>query len=171
MRAGRSFISNTRFVQEGEAVAGVALGHGLPLGNPARQTLDLYRHGAGIETGYGFFAPNVPDNYKLVFELHYNDGCVEITLPTVSGAASGVRIVDLLDRLSQIEYPPLRELMVRMLAYQVWREHPDAIAIRAIFGFVSLPSLEAFRLGEKESYQTMFAYDFGFRPPAPQPEP
>jgi len=26
---------------------------------------------AGIEVGYGFFAPNVPNNYKVVFELQY----------------------------------------------------------------------------------------------------
>lgn len=155
-------------MEKGEALAGTVLGYGWPAGNLARQALELYTHSAGIETGYGFFAPNVPDNYKLVFELHYRDGRVAHALPTVSDAATGVRIVNLLDRLAEIEHPPLRELMVRMLAYSVWREQADVIEIRAIFGFVSLPTLEAFTLGERESYQTMFAYDFSFLPAEPE---
>ncbi len=117
-------------------------------------------HGAGIETGYGFFAPNVPDNYKLILELHFGDGRVEFALPRVGNEASGVRIVDLLDRLHQIEYPALRELMMQMLASATWRENPDVVSIRAIFGRVTLPSLQAFRREEKESYETLFVYDF-----------
>ena len=45
---------------------------------------------AGIETGYGYFAPNVPGGYRLVFELHYPDGRVEYELPSVSSAAAGL---------------------------------------------------------------------------------
>ena len=58
--------------------------------NPVRQALATYLHIAGIETGYGYFAPNVPGSYKLVFELHYPDGRVEYELPSVSSAAAGV---------------------------------------------------------------------------------
>ncbi len=134
-----------------------------------RRALDFYTHATGIETGYGFFAPNVPDNYKLVFELVYPDGRTEVQLPAIGNDATGVRLVDLLDRLSEIEHPELRELMVRMLATNVWREHPEAAEIRAIFGLLRLPNLEAFQRGERATYDTLFAYDFTFAPPASQP--
>src|SRR5436305_4514001 len=70
--------------QRGERWLGVALGEELTASNPVRNALAVYLHVAGIEGGYGFFAPNVPDNYKLVFELHYPDGRTEYDLPRVS---------------------------------------------------------------------------------------
>jgi hypothetical protein len=35
--------------------------------NPLRRGLVTYLHIAGIERGYGYFAPNVPAAYKLIF--------------------------------------------------------------------------------------------------------
>jgi hypothetical protein len=52
-----------------------------------RNGITVYLHSAGIEAGYGFFAPNVPPNYKLVFELHYPDGRIDYEIPTVNSAA------------------------------------------------------------------------------------
>src|SRR2546430_4950778 len=53
------------------SAASFVLGEDLQLGNPARNLVTSYLNAAGIEAGYGFFSPNVPSNYKLVFELHY----------------------------------------------------------------------------------------------------
>jgi len=128
------------------ALLSSALGDRLARSNLVRQTLNLYLRAAGIEVGYGFFAPNVPDNYKIVFELHYADGRVEYELPNIG----------------DIQYEPLRGVLVRMMAYAIWREHPDATVIRAVLGFVILPSPNDFRHGIKESYQTIRAYDFVF---------
>lgn len=124
-------------------------------------------HCAGIETGYGFFAPNVADNNKLVFQLSYSDGRTEVVLPTVGSTFTGVRLINLLDRLREIEYPPLREMVVRMMAEAAWRDHPEATSIRAIFGAVHAPTLEAFKRGERASYETLSAYDFVRAPFAP----
>jgi len=136
-------------------------GH-LRIGNPVRQALSAYTQAAGIGFGYGFFAPNVPDSYKLVFELHYADGRVEYELPRVSTSAAGLPVATLIDSIGHIEYSPLRELTVKMLAYAVWRDHPDAEMIRAVLGFVILPSPEDFKRGVSESYQFLYAYDFRF---------
>ncbi len=65
------------FAQKAETVADAVLGQHLAASNAVRQALATYLHIAGIETGYGYFAPNVPGSYKLVFELHYPDGRVE----------------------------------------------------------------------------------------------
>ena len=126
-----------------------------------------YLHGAGIEAGYAFFAPNVPNSYKLVFEVHYSDGRVEYALPEVQGAAAGLRLVSLFDYIGRTQYAPLRELMFKMLANSIWQERPGATTISAVFGYVDLPTPEQFGRGEKESYEVLYVYDFDFRPPRP----
>ena len=45
-----------------------------------RETIAFYLHAAGIEVGYGYFAPNVPYSYKLVFQLTYPNGTTEYEL-------------------------------------------------------------------------------------------
>jgi hypothetical protein len=131
--------------------------------NPLRGALAAYLHIAGIETGYGYFAPNVPSGYKLVFELHYPDGRVEYRLPLVHSAAAGLRLAGLLDEIARTRYDPLREYLVKMLARPVWREHPEASTINAVFGSINLPSVNEFEHGARESYQFLYAYDFSVR--------
>jgi hypothetical protein len=131
--------------------------------NPLRGALATYLHIAGIERGYGYFAPNVPAAYKLIFELHYPDGRVEYRLPLVHSAAAGLRLAGLLDEIARTRYDPLREYLVKMLARPVWREHPEATTINAVFGSINLPSVNEFEHGARESYQFLYAYDFSVR--------
>jgi hypothetical protein len=71
----------------------------------------------------------------------------------------------LLDSIASTRYDPLRETMLKMMAFSIWREHRDASVIRAVFGFVKLPSIADFERGTEESYQFLYAYDFRFAPP------
>ena len=146
--------------EKAASIASGALGQNLALSNPVRYALLAYLHIAGIERGYGYFAPNVPGSYKLVFELHYRDGRVDYELPRVNSAAAGLRVAGLLDEIGRTRHDALREYMVKMLAYSTWNEHPNASKIRAVFGAVTLPSVTAFERGEKESYEFLYAYDF-----------
>ena len=122
----------------------------------------MYLHSAGIEGGYGFFAPGIPNSSKLVFELHYADGHVEYELPHVSSGAAGLRLISLLDYIGQTEYEPLRQLMLKMLAFAIWQEHPSATIIRAVYGYVEGPALSEGSGGTTESYHFLYAYDFSF---------
>jgi hypothetical protein len=126
----------------------------------------VYLHSAGIEGGYGFFAPNVPDNYTLLFEIHYSDGRVEYDLPNVRSATGGLRLNGLFDQVGATRYEPLREVTFKILTYAVWQAHPEASRIRAIFTSASLPSTSDFEHGRKESYQILYAYDFTFEEPS-----
>jgi hypothetical protein len=157
------------FSQKAETAVSVALGQHLAASNAIRQALVTYLHLAGIETGYGYFAPNVPGSYRLVFELHYPDGRVEYELPSVSGAAAGLRIAGLLDTIGRTPYDALREHLVKMLAASIWREHPEVKTIRAIFGSIRLPSVHEFEEGKRESYQFLYAYDFSLQNEAAKP--
>ena len=141
-------------------VFSVALGQKLTASNPVREAVNTYVNVAGIETGYGYFAPNVPSGYKLVFELHYPDGRVEYELPSVSSAAAGLRIAGLLENIGRTPYDAMREILVKTLAQSVWHEHPDVESVRAILGLVTLPSVREFEHGNRESYEFLYAYDF-----------
>jgi len=148
------------FSQKAETALSATLGQKLPASNPVREALNTYLQLAGIEAGYGYFAPNVPAGYRLVFELQYPDGRVEYELPSVSSAAAGLRIAGLLDSIGRTPYDALREILVRTLAQSVWREHPDVESVRAILGSIRLPTAREFTEGKRQSYEFLYAYDF-----------
>lgn len=151
------------FSQKAEAAVSAALGQHLAASNPVRQAIATYLHIAGIETGYGYFAPNVPGSYKLVFELHHPDGRMEYELPQVGSVAAGLRVAGLLDNIGRTPYDALREHLIKMMAQSIWREHPEVKTIRAVFGLISLPTVSEFEHGKRESYQFLYAYDFSPR--------
>ena len=162
--------SSKNFSQKSEKIVSVALGQHLASSNPVRQVVATYLHAAGIEAGYGYFAPNVPGNYKLVFELHYPDGRVEYELPSVSSPAAGLRIASLLDGIGRIKRDVLREHLVKTLVQSVWREHPEVNTIRAVFGSITLPSVTEFEGGKRASYEFWYAYDFSLQNERAKPE-
>lgn len=162
---GYTSIPVSKYWRNAESLTTKLLAETLSLSNPLRQSVNAYINATGIEGGYGFFAPSVPDSYKLVVELHYPDGHVEYELPRVSDTATGVRLATLLDQIGRTYYDPLREIMIKMLAYSVWQDHPEATSVRAVFGFVALPKLNDAREGKTESYHFLYAYDFSFRQP------
>ena len=157
------------YSQEAETTVSIALGQHLSASNPVRQALATYLHISGIEASYGYFAPNVPGSYRLVFELHYRDGRVEYELPSVSSAAAAFRVAGLLDNIGRTRSDALREHLVKMMAQFVWREHPDVETVRAIFGSISLPSVREFEHGKRESYEFLYAYDFSLENEPPKP--
>ena len=160
---GRTLLPQSTHWQTADAILSTILAEQVEPSNPLRQAVATYLNAAGIEGGYGFFAPSVPDNHKLVFELHYSTGEMEYVLPEVGEAATGKRLANLLDYIGRTPYEELRLLLIKMLAYSVWQNHPGATSVRAVFGFARLPSMDEFKHGKKESYQFLYAYDFQFR--------
>ena len=149
--------------RDAENVSATALLQNSNVPKPLQQSAITYFHLAGIEAGYGFFAPNVPGPCKLVFELHYPDGRTESRVPAVSSDAAGLRVATLLDKIGRPEHDAIREFAIKMLASAVWREHSSANMIRAVFGIVMLPTLEQFEQGTRESNEFLYSYDFAFR--------
>jgi len=159
-----------KFSKDAEGSLSVVLGQNLAPSNPVREALATYLHVAGIEAGYGYFAPNVPGSYKLVFEFHYPDGRTEYLLPSVTSEAAGLRVAGLLDTIGRTRYDALREILVKTLAQSIWREHPEVQSVRAILGSVSLPSVKEFEHGKRESYEFLYAYDFSIQNEPPEPK-
>jgi hypothetical protein len=146
--------------EKAESVLSTALGQRLAASNPVREALATYANLAGIEVGYGYFGPNVPGTYKLTFELHYPDGHIEYELPQVSSAAAGLRVSRLLDEIGQTKYDTLREILVRMLAQSVWREHPEVKVVHAVFESITPPRLNEFEHDKRESHHVLYTYEF-----------
>jgi hypothetical protein len=157
------------YSQKAERVAAAALGRHLAASNPLRQTLATYLGIAGIDAGYGYFAPNVPGGYKLVFELHYPGGRVEYKLPGVNSPAAALRMASLLDQIGSTHSDALREHMVKMLAGSVWREHPEVTTIRAVLEQIVQPSVIDVERGKEESYKFLCAYDFSLGSESAEP--
>jgi hypothetical protein len=131
--------------------------------NPVRRGIATYLHAAGIQAGYSFFAPNVPSHHRLTFELFHDDGRVEYDSPHVRSRAAALRLESLLDRLAEERYDPVRETLVKKLAFSVWREHPDVKKVRATFGSVNPPDFAEFARGKTETFQPLFSFDFSLR--------
>jgi len=151
------------YARKAEMGATWCLGKEAGPSNPVRRGIATYLHAAGIQAGYSFFAPNVPTPHRLTLELFYQDGRVEYESPHVSGRAAALRLDSLLDRLAEQRYEPVREVLVKMLALSVWREHPDVKRVRATFEAVYLPSITDFEHGKAETLEPMFNFDFSLR--------
>jgi hypothetical protein len=130
--------------------------------HPLRQGIGAYLNTAGIEAGYGFFAPNVPGANKISFELRYADGRVAYELPTLHGKPSALRLASLLDVIARVKDETVREGLIKYLVFAAWREHPDVSSIRAVLGTIDFPAPDAFAHGERESYEAAHVYDFTF---------
>src|SRR5207244_12344463 len=98
-----------------------------------------YLPGAGIEGAYGFFALNVPENFKLAFEFRNADGSVEDDLPNVESRAAELRLGSLLDQIGRSDSELFRRVLIRMITSAAWQNHPTAISARAVFGRLKLP--------------------------------
>ena len=128
--------------------------------NPAKQLLVGYLHCAGIEGAYGFFAPNVPENYKLAFEFHNQDASSEYDLPSVDSRAAELRLGSLLDVIGRSDSERYRRILIRMLTSAAWENHPEAVSVHAVFGKLKLPGPMQFERGVTPSYEFIAAYDF-----------
>ena len=151
------------YARKAELAATWCLGKKTVASNPLRRGIATYLHAAGIQAGYSFFAPNVPSQHRLTFELFYDDGRVEYESPHVRSKAAALRLESLLDRLPEERYESVREALVKMLAFSVWRKYPDAKKLRATFGSVNPPDITEFEQGKTETFQPMFSFDFSLR--------
>jgi hypothetical protein len=159
-----------KYAHNVELVAAWFLGKQAAAYSPVRRGIATYLHAAGIQAGYSFFAPNIPGYHKLTLEVYYADGRVEYESPHVSGKAAALRLASLLDRLADKRYEPIREVVVKMLALSIWRDHPEVKKIRATFGAVTPPTISDFEHGKGESFQPLFSYDFSLREEEKQQE-
>jgi len=155
--------ASDEYARDAALAATWCLGKEAEASNPLRRGIATYLHAAGIQAGYTFFAPNVPNHHRLTFELFYDDGRVEHQSPQVRSKAAALRLDTLLDKLAEERYEAVREVVVKMLALSVWRQHQNVKKVRATFGSVNPPDINEFEQGKRETFQPMFSFDFSLR--------
>ncbi|HJW37799.1 MAG TPA: hypothetical protein VJ420_04170 [Candidatus Udaeobacter sp.] len=140
------------YARNAEVAAASLLGKQTAASSPVRRGIATYLHAAGIQAGYTFFAPNVPGYRRITLELFYEDGRVEQESPHLRSKAAALRLDSLLGRLADERYEPIREVVIKMLAFAVWREHPDVKKVRAVFGSVTPLGITKFEQGKAEIF-------------------
>jgi hypothetical protein len=129
------------------------------LSNPIRRAIIGYSHIAGIESPYTFFAPNVPQSLKVVFEIHLADGRVIYDLPHVKSDTEALRLSALIDQAAA--QPGLwRDVVLQMLAASAADMNPEAIRIRVVVEALKFPPPADYLNGAQPSYKFVCSYDF-----------
>ena len=126
--------------------------------NPVRQTVIGYSHVAGIESPYTFFAPNVPNSLRVVFELTFPDGRVHKELPSVRSETEELRLSALID--SALATPGLwRDVVLKMLGSSALQQHRDAIAVHTVVTALRFPAPDEFLNGAQPRYDFVCSSD------------
>lgn len=128
---------------------------------PLRCVVATYLNAAGIEAGYGYFAPNVPETYALIFECRYRDGRVDYITPLVWSKEAQLRLTNLIEQIGRTDSARSREELITLLARSTWQRRRDAVALRAFLGSIAPPSVAEFQAGKRERiFSCLYVYDF-----------
>ena len=128
--------------------------------NFVRTTAKTYLHLAGIEAGYGFFAPNVPNAYRLQIELLDGTNVVQRGLLTARRGETDLRLASLLDALGRYPAGGVRNIIFELMAQAIFQEHPETAEVRLRIEAIKMPALAEFTPGRMPSYEPVYAYDF-----------
>lgn len=117
-----------------------------------------YAHLAGIDTGYGLFAPNVPSAVSAAFELSDAAGHSHACLPLLNTREG-------LDRFnvnfnSFKKFEEIRPLLAYGWAIRMLELQPGYNKITVMIGSHLQPSMEAYRQGERAKFIESVRYEF-----------
>ena len=163
LKGGRIVVAAvpSSFWKELDTTPAAVLGNEGVSRNPWQQTIASYTNAAGTEAGYGYFAPNIPATHALVFECSYSDGRVDYETPAVQGEAAQLRLSTFIEQIGRSDSDRWRRELIRLLARSTWRQHPDAISMRAFFGTITPPTFAEYRGGKTErTFSCLSVYDF-----------
>lgn len=119
---------------------------------------------AGIDAGYGFFAPNVSSGYLLEFTAYDSNGAIinRNRLPDFTHQESYIRYSSLLDafqdkltaadKLDEKQRIKVRRLnaIIKSTGTNILISHKATDKVEATLYLYHFPSLEAYRRGNKE---------------------
>lgn len=122
------------------------------------QVLVPYAHLAGIDTGYGLFAPNVPSSVSVAFELTDVTGHTTASLPLLNTREGQDRFNVNFNTFKNFE--ELRPLLAYGWAVRMLELHPNHNKINVVIGTHILPSMEAYHQGKRSEFIEAVRYEF-----------
>lgn len=149
-----------QFCGSAESLVNVSLGGSLSSRNPAAHLIRGYLHGAGIEAGYSYFAPNLSGGYSLFFEIDLPGGRIEYDSFRGDNRESELRLATLLDQVGNARSAAVRDTIIELLARRVWQHYPDALRVKAVLAGTNLPTPAEFKEGQRQTYEFLYAREF-----------
>ncbi|WP_431292167.1 hypothetical protein [Pedobacter sp. P26] len=122
--------------------------------------LNYYLAYTGTETGYGFFAPNVPTSYKLVFEYTLKNKQKITMIPQINSHELGLRLCNYYETIGKTDVELLRNSLIRFMMQEQMKGLENVVSAKAIFGLVLTPSLRNYTQSKNTVYQFMYAYEY-----------
>ena len=117
-----------------------------------------YAHLAGIDTGYGLFAPNVPSAVSVAFELKDAAGHSTACMPLLNTREGQDRFNVNFNTFKKFE--EIRPLLAYGWAIRMLELQPGHNKITVVIGTHIQPSLEAYRRGEQAKFEESVRYEF-----------
>ncbi|AEE52929.1 hypothetical protein [Haliscomenobacter hydrossis] len=122
------------------------------------KVLEPYAHLAGIDTGYGLFAPNVPSAVSVAFELVDPAGQSTVSLPMLNTREGLDRFNVNFNTFKNFE--ETRPLLAYGWAIRMLELNPGHNKITVVIGSHIHPSMEAYRRGERSKFVESVRYEF-----------
>ena len=117
-----------------------------------------YAHLAGIDTGYGLFAPNVPSAVSAAFELSDAAGRSTACLPMLNTREGLDRFNVNFNTFKKFE--EIRPLLAYGWAIRMLELQPGYNKITVVIGSHIQPNMEANRQGERSKFVESVRYEF-----------
>lgn len=166
-------------------VLSIALGHLLlvslgavykdfPGNNPVSAGIQWYSKASGADSSYGFFAPRVGSKVRTIFDS-IDAGGVKTTnlrLEKDSGREAAIRLGGFYDEFTSKEAeedPEFRQQLGATLAAAIFTEHPEAVQAVLHLEEYDPVSMEAYRQGERSSWEEIYQATFARIEEKPSP--
>ncbi|MET0402832.1 MAG: hypothetical protein ABW123_10535 [Cystobacter sp.] len=137
-----------------------------PPGVPGR-LLQLYGQWSGASTRFNFFAPVITPSVRVSFDLSQESGEVTHDALRFDDEAMNVRGYCMALRF---EVKDNQENMARAWAALMFGWHPEARAVTVRVDALRLPTMEAYRAGERPEWTERYRLGFEHRRPASLPQ-
>ncbi|MCZ4244349.1 hypothetical protein [Pedobacter punctiformis] len=125
--------------------------------------INYYLAYTGTETGYGFFAPNVPTSYKLVFEYTLKDHSKVTMIPQISSHEIGLRLCNYYETIGKTNVEILRNALIKFMLQEQMKGLNNVVSAKAIFGLVLTPALKNYSQSNQTAYQFLYAYEYNIQ--------
>jgi hypothetical protein len=119
-----------------------------------------YLHIAGVASGYGFFAPNIPPLHRLSLTVSDRHNRVQHGILSPTRGEKDLRLASFLDSLGRRTAGDVRDIMFSLLGEALFAEHPEATSIHVAVEKVRRPDVREFKRGVKETIEPAYAYEF-----------
>jgi hypothetical protein len=140
-------------------VCGAASFRPLPEGSAPGKALRVYAAVSGADNSYGFFAPEVGEQTRVVLTITDGAGrSWDEPLTEVENQEVRLRVGSLYGAAS--EDGQLRRELAASWAARAFRRHPGARAVAVRIDSYDVPTMDEVRAGEAPEWQTTFRRSF-----------